>query len=170
MPAAHGRYSKAAGFTLLEILVVVLIIGVLSAVFLLSVDSNREEKGKHEAQRFAALMKLAGQEAMLRSRELAVEIFPDGYRFLVSEEQQWQPLEDDILTPQQLPEGMSLLLQFDGADVAWADAQEVEAPRIYLLSTGEMTPFELTLLIEGLDYSYRVNGGVSGKLGFSEQR
>jgi general secretion pathway protein H len=169
MTARYRCYRKAAGFTLLEVLVVVVIVGVLSTAFLLSVGGGRQDKAEDEAQRFAALLRLASQEAMLRSRDLAVEMLPEGYRFLVNEEQKWQPLEDELLRPRQLAEGLSFDLRLDGAAVLLS-ADEEQRPRIYLFSTGEMTPFEVILMIEEADFHYSISGGVDGKLSLSDQR
>jgi general secretion pathway protein H len=162
------RPTNSAGFTLLEILVVVIIIGVVASVFLLSVDTGDQDPVRDQARRFAALTRLAGQEAMLGSRDMAVELFADGYRFVVNEEQEWRPVEDAVLSPQQFPEGISWEVHIDGVGNGSVTADEV--PRIYLFSTGEMTPFEVTLGIDGQDDSYRVTGGLDGKLDFNKQQ
>ena len=166
--AVPRRPVKSAGFTLLEILVVVIIIGVLASVFLLSVDKGEQDQVQDQAHRFAALVRLAGQEAMLGSRDMAVELFADGYRFVVNEDQQWRPVEDNVLSPQQLPEGMSWQIHIDGAASASATTDEVQ--RIYLFSTGEMTPFEVILGVEDQDGSYRITGGLDGTLEFSQNQ
>lgn len=174
---------RMVGFTLLEVLVVVVIISVLSTAFLMSLGGGRQDAGKEEAKRFAALVRMAGQEAMLRSRDLAVEILPQGYRFLINEDQTWRPLTDEVLRPRQLPEDMSFDVQLDGSmvlfrhdraaeddDAAGNEEDTEQRPRIYLFSTGEMTPFEMILLIEDSEYNYRISGGLGGKLALSEER
>lgn len=166
--AAIRRPAKSAGFTLLEILVVVVIIGVLASVFLLSIDNGEQDKTQDQAHRFAALVRLAGQEAMLGSRDMAVELFADGYRFVVYEDEEWKPVEDSVLSPQQLPEGMSWQIHIDGVGSDSGSTDQV--PRIYLFSTGEMTPFEVILGVEGQDDSYRITGGLDGTLEFSDQQ
>jgi len=166
--AQRYRPAKVAGFTLIEILVVVVIIGVMTGAFLVSFNIDRHDEGNKEARRFSALMRLAGQEAVLSSKDLAVELFSDGYRFLVSDEQTWHLLEDDILSSQQLPEGISLLVKFDGSSAVSKDNADEEAPRIYLYSTGEITPFDVTLTVEGSDIRYSITGGLNGKLEYAE--
>lgn len=159
---------RVAGFTLLEVLVVVVIIGVISTAFLLSMNVAREDQAQKEAQRFMALLRLAGQESMLRSRELAVEFVPRGYRFLVYQDQAWQALEDDILRPRELDEGLFLDVQVDGGAVDLADA-EAQSPRILLFSTGEMTPFVIIIRSEQGDTEYRITGDAGGALHMSER-
>ena len=168
--ALRSGSRRVAGFTLLEVLVVVVIIGVISTAFLLSMNVAREDQAHKEAQRFTALLRLAGQEAMLRSRELAVEFVPRGYRFLVYQDQAWQALEDNILRPRELDEGLFLDVQLDGGaiDLVDTDADE-QAPRILLFSTGEMTPFEVIIRPEQGDSEYHITGDAGGVLDMSER-
>jgi len=168
-----GRTSRCcirrtAGFTLLEILVVVVIVGVISTAFLFSVGGGRQNQDQDEALRFAALVRLAGQEAMLRSRELAVEFLPQGYRFMQYQDQAWQPLQDDILRPRVIPEGLFFDVQVEGSDMV-ISADEAQPVRILFFSTGEMTPFEVTVRPEHGDTEYHIRGGPGGKLNVSEQ-
>jgi len=167
--AAIRRPAKSAGFTLLEILVVIVIIGVVAGVFLLSTDIGDQDPVRDQARRFAALTRLAGQEAMLGSRDMAVELFADGYRFVVHDEQEWRPVEDAVLSPQQLPEGVGWQIHIDGSGGKGSAATD-EVPRIYLFSTGEMTPFEVILSADGRNDSYRVTGGLDGTLEFNQQQ
>jgi general secretion pathway protein H len=53
---------------------------------------------QQEAQRIALLLQLARDEAIVRDSPVAFEADPDHYRFLVREENAWQPLpQDDML-------------------------------------------------------------------------
>lgn len=168
--AAHRRPAKAAGFTLLEILVVVVIIGVMASVFLISVDLGENNAARDQARRFAALVRLAGQEAMLGSRDMAVELFADGYRFVINEDQQWRPVDDSVLGSQQLPAGVNWQIHIDGNRESTDVAAAAEVPRIYLFSTGEMTPFEIIMGVDGEHDSYRITGGLDGTLKFNKQQ
>lgn len=167
----HRRCPRPPrGFTLLEMLVVLLIIGVLISFAVLSVN-RADNTVEEEAQRLAALIHLGGQEAVLQGRELAIEFGGDGYDFLSFDGTQWQPLEDDeLLRARTLPFDIVIELRMEGDQVTLAEEQETESgnkktpPRIFLLSSGEMSPFELTLRKAAESEGYRLIGGSRGQL------
>lgn len=169
LTAVRNRSARAQGFTLLEILIVVMIIGVMTTVFLVTLESDRHDQVNTEAQRFAALLRLASQESLLGSKDMTVEIFSDGYRFLVSDQDQWQVLNDRLLAPRQLPEGLAFAIQLEGIAAQINDATTDVVPRIYLYPTGEMTPFTVTVTAQDSDVRYHVSSGLNGKLEYAEQ-
>ncbi|MET0104379.1 MAG: prepilin-type N-terminal cleavage/methylation domain-containing protein [Sedimenticola sp.] len=68
------------GFTLLELLVVVLIIGLISGLATLSVGSvGNDRRLKTEAQRIVNRFSLAMQESILQGRPVGVTLRPTGY-------------------------------------------------------------------------------------------
>jgi general secretion pathway protein H len=88
------RRHLERGFTLLEMLVALVIVGMLAGLAMVSV--NEGSRGlRFEAQRLAQLMILAREEAMLRGAPIRMETDERGLRFLVLREQRWQPLLDD---------------------------------------------------------------------------
>ncbi|MEW6353107.1 MAG: type II secretion system minor pseudopilin GspH [Pseudomonadota bacterium] len=158
---------RGEGFTLLELLVVVLIIGITLSFAVLSINNrSRAQTLGEEAQRFAARLTLASQEAVLNSREMALQLTDDGYEFLVLDQNEWRTLEnDEVLRPRRLPEGIRLQLTLEGADVAQDQSEgddEQAAPRVYLLSSGEITPFAAQLLDD--EHRYSVTATATGKV------
>lgn len=158
------RATRASGFTLLEVLVVVFIIGIVLSLAVIAVRDNPAERVETEVRRFASLVTLASQEAVLQSREMAVEVGRDGYRFLVLEENAWVEPEDELLRARELPEGMRIAVSVEGERDSEGGMGTQNDPRIYLLSGGEMTPFELLVTLDDKRVSYGVRGDALGRL------
>ena len=92
------RRGRQRGFTLLEMMVVLLIAGLLLAVVGLAPTRNRTTDLSEEAQRLAEMFESALDEAQVRSAEIAWQPVGGGYRFLVrAANGNWQPLADSVL-------------------------------------------------------------------------
>lgn len=158
--------GKARGFTLVEMMVVLLIIGVVVTFAGFSLRGDPwAERIDEETRRLAALLSLASEEAVMEARELAVRFDTDGYHFLLLRNGNWVELrEDPLLRPRDLPEGMELELRLqDGAD-ATSSEENPELPQVYILSSGEMTPFTVHLELPEQDYRYRLTADLLGHL------
>lgn len=88
----------SSGFTLLELLVVMVIAGVILGVVSFNAMPDERQKLQQDAQRIALLLQLARDEAIVRNRPIAFEAEADRYRFLLYEENTWKMLkQDDML-------------------------------------------------------------------------
>ncbi len=169
----------SAGFTLIELMVVALIIGITLTYVVVSFNRNVDEDVQTEAQRLGALITLAAQESVLHSTEHALEFGLDSYKFLIlNEGGQWQQPEDDaMLRERELPEGISLELYLEGHEFDFEDEstedEEGEAqavgPRAFMLSSGEMSPFEVELWHEDGEARFVVKAGITGKVEIEQQ-
>lgn len=81
------------GFTLVELMVVIFLIGLASAAVVMTA---RLPGGgaRDEAEQFGARMAALRDSAILRSRTMAVWVRPSGYGFETREAGVWQPLSD----------------------------------------------------------------------------
>jgi general secretion pathway protein H len=96
MPATAAQ-RKVSGFTLVELLVVMVIIGItLGLATLNAIPSPRQDLQK-EAQRIALLLQLARDEAIVRNRLVTFEADSDRYHFLVRGDKGWAPVVNDDL-------------------------------------------------------------------------
>lgn len=159
--------TPSCGFTLIEILVVVVIVGIVSSIVLLSMGTLRDDRGlQQEAYRMASLIELAADEAELQGRDFGIEILRRGYRFVEYDPytDRWVNIVgDEVLRQRSLPEDFEFDLFVEDRRITLADqAAEIQAddddderdranaqvyaPHALLLSSGDLSPIKLTLL------------------------
>ena len=158
----HNRKS-VGGFSLLELIIVLVIIGVLLAAVTISMSDRRLDNLKVDAQRIEALVKLAIDQAVINNREIGLLIEDDGYQFLEFEDENWRPLSTANarrFSGRKLAEGVYTRIQVAGfynsepeTNLLGDDEEDsddnnetnVKAPQILMLSSGEVTPFRIRI-------------------------
>ena len=152
------------GFTLVEMLVVLVIIGVMVAGGTLALSwLGDDSQLQREADRVLALMNYARERAELQTREYALRLTPGRYEFMSLDARggRWMPVtDDDTLRARALPDGIDVKLIVEGRPVILLpdppqskaklldDSKELK-PQIMLLSSSDVTSFELTLIRAG---------------------
>ncbi len=99
-------------------LVVLAIIGISTAAAVLAMGAGHDGSGQAEAQRLAARVQLAADEAMISDRSLALSVTPNGYAVLERRDAggAWQPTTRGGLENfHKLPAGMQLVASPAGA-------------------------------------------------------
>lgn len=136
---ALTAHRTAAGFTLLEMLVVLVIVGLLVAVVTLAPSRNRRTDLAEEAQRLANLLESAGDEAQVRSIPIAWQTVGGGYRFVQrTEGGTWVPMTDDLYRARRWG------AEVTGVSVRYTGGGEVPS-RVVLGSEGIDVPVTITL-------------------------
>lgn len=169
---------RLQGFTLIELLVVVLIIGIVLTFVSVSINThNAAQRLDREADRLAALVRMAATDALLFGTEIGLDITPDGYRFVELTKSGWQVIGGDTpLHPRELGRGLKLVavtshnrerpqLIESGDDSEDDDAENVRRrPEALFLSSGMIVPFTLELHSEQTDEYYRLRGYPDGRI------
>lgn len=151
---ATGIYKKASrsrGFTLIEILVVMVIIGALTSIVTLSYSSNNySSQLKTEALRLRTIINLAIDEATLQATEIGIIIEPDRYNFLEYKQDidNWIIYKNKVFKEHHLSDDFIFSVSTQGQNVAIGNSSITNMPDIYFLSSGEISPFEITISLK----------------------
>jgi type II secretion system protein H len=137
---------KQAGFTLIEILVVVVIVSVLTAMGVQMISSGSVERNlKQHAKIMQSSIEYACDQATLQNIIHGVRISTTSYAFVYYVNQQWVDLiSQDSLFTKELTDGSQISLEIDGITVVLQD-DITELPQIICDNTGQMTSFVLVI-------------------------
>jgi general secretion pathway protein H len=174
-PARH----RASGFTLLEVLVVIVIIGIITSMAVISVNVlGGDHEMQQEAERLQAILLQAREDALLQSRDLGLRIDETSLEFLEYDgrNERWRTvLGDPLLRERVLPAGLRLRLRLEDRDVQLkprepATDQDPILPQVILQASGEIVPFDVTFSRDGTDEQRRVSGTVEGRIELHDDR
>jgi len=156
------RASRSpAGFSLIEILVVTVILAVTAVAVTLAVGgAGGERQLARDAERLRALIGYACEQAELSGRQIGLSIDHDGYRFSRGERADWLPERDGELRPRKWSVSADALLTRDGQRVDVAAFPE--KPQLVCFSSGELTAFRLDLALPDSTTRYRLDGRANG--------
>ena len=167
--SAPGSSRRDSGFTLLELLLVILLMGI--AVSLVSISlSGSERHLEVEAKRLATLIDHAVGRARLTGVSLAWQAQERGYRFMRRDEV-WHELPqtgDEVLHARQLPEGLSVaVIPPAGAGAMTSGASPVPATVVFPAG-GLGKPFVLRMVGAG-GAAYRIAGDANGHIDLARE-
>ncbi|HEY7928503.1 MAG TPA: type II secretion system minor pseudopilin GspH [Steroidobacteraceae bacterium] len=128
-----------AGFTLLELLVVLVIIGIVITGAILSLGSTGRDRGlEQERDRLSALFDYVRDRGAMMTTEYGLLCGQHGYRFVYYDNRtmQWLPETlDDTLRERRLPKGLDLQLIIEGRPIVLDDATLQVSPTPGALTT-----------------------------------
>jgi general secretion pathway protein H len=162
---------RSSGFTLLEVLVVVLIIGIIASM---AAVSTRVLGGDHEmdqeAKRLVAVLTQAREDSMLEGRDVGLRLDASGYDFMHYDGRLglWELVaEDPLLRERTFPDGVEAGLWLDSRQArllprtAPTELDPLQ-PQVVLMASGDLIPFEVRLERAGTQEVRAVIGRLDG--------
>ncbi len=160
---------KNNGFTLIELLVVIVVISIVTAVALVNMNRNENRRLENYSNEMAQLITLGEEEAILRPAVLGLAIKNHEYYFAtyLPEEKGdkkttlWLRLEDDrTLSTHTLPNDVELSLKVGGTPFTG----DTDAPQIILSTSGDITPFSISVGKQGKAPRFIIRGDADGSV------
>jgi len=152
------KYIQQAGFTLVEILVVLMIFGIMASAVVLNLPSRKNPLYEFGNQ-MATNLERAAQSSLVNQQTLGVKFSAKGYEIVRYSEDAWQKVRAYEFTESFLPQ---MVLKINGAKIDLEDPQIQGFPIIRFDITGLATPFDLTL--ESGPSSLHLIGNHTGKI------
>lgn len=145
---------KRLGFTLLEMLVTLFVIGLVAGWAVLSIHTT--SPFEIESKKLYALLQLLKEESVLQHKNLGISFENNSYRFWKRQAQQWQPIDSkDVFYQRNLSTNGQWQLQLD--DQLIEIKENIKKPHLIFWSSGEIPAFQIrfsndekkSFLIEG---------------------
>ncbi|MCG9576007.1 type II secretion system minor pseudopilin GspH [Vibrio tubiashii] len=159
---------RHSGFTLLEILLVLVLISLASVAVISTLPVSAEDGAKKHAQSLYYRVQLLNEEAMLSGNDfgLRVDEKKSTYHFMRLKSEGWQKLEQHhIPSETELASNLSIMLTLGGN--VWNDQErlfkpgslfdedmfaefdqekkKLPPPQVFIMSSGEVTPFSIAI-------------------------
>ena len=176
--------KRNAGFTLIEIMLVLVLLATSAVAVVSTLPNNKRDEVKEQALRFHHLAQLLGEDAMLNGVDYGIRIEPHQYHFLKLTQNGWQPLDGvKFFTDVKLETGITTTVTIGGAwkdkdrlfksdsmfkndDIFKKSDQEQKQlpPQIVVMASGEYTPFTVSFEVDKQHQFWQVVADEVGNL------
>lgn len=166
MNNGFGKVNQR-GFTLIEVMLVIVLIGLMVSVIQFNFGSNKpQEQLQQQTERFVGVFDVAVEYSMLNNVDMGIYVEENTYQFLGYDGTKWAEIPSQkAFIKHALPEGIEFTLTlddlpieepllFDASTFKPEDDDFIEQkdkptiPQVYILSGGDITPFSVLIALD----------------------
>jgi general secretion pathway protein H len=170
---SHAMSHRQRGFTLIEILITVVIIGIAIGTATAMLRFSPQKLLDQETERLWQLFSLAQEQARTQGHVYGWQLTGNQYQFVMFDvaDQRWFAVTESPLQARSIDERVQVDLQLKRTSQqqkkSAANSDKDQSPEVLFFPNGESTPFKLMINLrdEALDIaqlSWLENDGVSG--------
>lgn len=159
--ARAQRRVARRGFTLVEVLVVLLLMALGAGLVFANIGGDERGLVEREAKRLAGALEHAAALAQWQNETLGVSAAGGAYRFWHrGDDSPWAPVsDDDVLAPRVLPSGMAV------APLSYAGAQVAPGAILPFRASGRNEPY--SILLRSPQWAIVVRGDPLNRVAFA---
>lgn len=140
----NKQANAANGFTLVELMVVLFLIGLAATAVVMTVGATSRNAGS-QAEQFAARVAALRDRAVVESRSFAFWVRPSGYGFEKREGGLWQPIDAKPFQTTDWRAPLSANMQGAGVIRIAFDANGLPSAPMDMTLSGGATPLQIKL-------------------------
>jgi general secretion pathway protein H len=157
------------GFTLVEVLIVMLIISIVGTAAILTVSRNENSRLENFSKQLTNLIMLAEEQAMLQPAVLGIVFSKNSFRFYQYRENPpdkptWNALNDPVFAIHKIPKDTKISLKVLDKNIPVTHNDETIQPQLIISSSGDPTPFVIQLGKAGAKPTYQITGSEGGSI------
>lgn len=153
------------GFTLIEILIVLLIISIVAGVAVMSTHNNDRKQSELLAYQLRNVIRLAQQEALLRPATLGLAFADNSYQFFIydfdekNQKESWLPINDGPLSLHTYSQSLQIAVKVNDKLLTLRGE-----PILTITPSGKMSQFTIYIGKWDAEPSYQIQGEANGEM------
>lgn len=147
------------GYTLIEILIVMVIISIIATIAAFTITTNRRTQLHSFSQKIVNIFLLAENEAILRPATIGAAFSSTDLQFYLFKNNQWQLITKPPLKKNAIPQDMAVTVKMNKKILP-----SNGIPVIIFSQNGDISPFEIFIGKKAQPPIFRITGSANGDI------